>query len=167
MLSRNNHHGQMLQDIYRCGQRNPCRQVILPSHSNSRLSIKRILRQETSVSTTPNSFPPPTRVLRHLPSARRFKDRFTSLLFNSSGHPNRIPGRVTSKEPSQTQINSTTKLQHGTRGDTVSSRQARLTLLPSRPIEGSKKQTASPVVSKGRSWRANRINHTACKRTLA
>jgi hypothetical protein len=56
------------------------------------------------------------------------------LLLLNSGHQTKfqsrnLQGAFTSTLP---RLNSTTKLQHGTRGDTVSSRQARLTLLPSR-----------------------------------
>lgn len=119
MLSRNNRDGQMLQEIYRCGPRNACRQVIPPSQSDFRLSIKRLLRQEPSVPANSNSLPPP----------RRFSGTFRALVGLKTASPPAL--RLTTPKPefqsrnlqgafalhpSQTQFkDSTTKLQYGTR----------------------------------------------------
>ena len=84
-------------------------------------------------------FPSPSKtVLRHFPSARRFEDRFTSCSSTQLRAPKPNSSRVTSKEPSPPPFpdsNSRIPRPPSSMGRgvyTVSSRQARLTLLPSR-----------------------------------
>lgn len=108
-------------------------------------------------------FPSPSKtVLRHLPSARGFEDRFTSCSSTqgtqTESQSRNLQGAFTSTLPRLNSRIPRPKLQYGTRGvhGFLPSSPSYLT---SQPIEGSKKQTASPVMSKGRSWRANLINH--------